>query len=180
MPGTILSTFHGLELTPLVSQTVKRLAYNAGDQGSIPGSGRSSWRRKWQPTPVFLPGKSHGLRSLVDYSPPGRKESDMAERLHFHGLVSPLGLLDKSPPCLCWIAHARPGPRLREVPGSSDPQGLSQTLSGHRASGTRLGRRENSLRAKEQGRFSGCGFGGRAGRPGSLRRRPQPTAPGAS
>ena len=40
------------------------------------------WRRKWQPTPVFLPGESHGQRSLVGYSPWGRKESDMAERLH--------------------------------------------------------------------------------------------------
>ena len=37
------------------------------------------WRRKWQPTPVFLPGKSHGQRSLVGYSPWGDKESDMAE-----------------------------------------------------------------------------------------------------
>ena len=42
------------------------------------------WRRKWQPTPVFLPGESHGQRSLVGYSPWGRKESDMTERLHFH------------------------------------------------------------------------------------------------
>ena len=41
-----------------------------------------SWRRKWQPTPVFLPGKSHGRRSLVDYSPWGQKESDTTERLH--------------------------------------------------------------------------------------------------
>ena len=41
------------------------------------------WRRKWQPTPVFLPGKSHGQRSLVGYSPWGRKESDTNERLHF-------------------------------------------------------------------------------------------------
>ena len=39
-------------------------------------------RRKWQPTPVFLPGKSHGWCSLVDYSPWGRKESDTTERLH--------------------------------------------------------------------------------------------------
>ena len=37
------------------------------------------WRRKWQPTPVFLPGKSHGLRSLVGYSPWGCKESDTTE-----------------------------------------------------------------------------------------------------
>ena len=42
---------------------------NAGDLGSIPGSGRFPWRRKWQPTPVHLPGKFHGLRSLVGYSP---------------------------------------------------------------------------------------------------------------
>ena len=38
-------------------------------------------RRKWQPTPVFLPGKSHGQRSLVGYSPWGHKELDMTEQL---------------------------------------------------------------------------------------------------
>ena len=37
------------------------------------------WRRKWQSTPVFLPRKSHGQRSLVDYSPWGHKESDMTK-----------------------------------------------------------------------------------------------------
>ena len=68
--------------TSLVAQAVKRL-YNEGDLGSIPGSGRFPWRRKWQSTPVLLPGKSHGQRSLVGYSPWGHKESDMAERLHF-------------------------------------------------------------------------------------------------
>ena len=41
------------------------------------------WRRKWQPTPVLLPGKSHGQRRLVGYSPWGCKESDMTERLPF-------------------------------------------------------------------------------------------------
>ena len=40
------------------------------------------WRRKWQPTPVFLPGESHGQRSLVAYSPWGRKESDTIEQVH--------------------------------------------------------------------------------------------------
>ena len=40
-------------------------------------------RRKWQPTPVFLPGESHGQRSLVGYSPWGCKESDTTELLHF-------------------------------------------------------------------------------------------------
>ena len=37
------------------------------------------WGRKWQPTPVFLPGKSHGRRSLAGYSPWGHKELDMTE-----------------------------------------------------------------------------------------------------
>ena len=65
----------------------KESACNAGDPGSIPGSGRSPGRSKWQPTTVFLPGESHGWRSLVGYSPWGRKESDMTELLHFHMLV---------------------------------------------------------------------------------------------
>ena len=44
-----------------------------------------SWqRRQWHPTPVLLPGKSHGRRSLVGCSPWGFEESDMTERLHFH------------------------------------------------------------------------------------------------
>ena len=42
------------------------------------------WRRQWHPTPVLLPGKSHGRRSLVGCGPWGRKGSDMTERLHFH------------------------------------------------------------------------------------------------
>ena len=49
-----------------------------------------SWRRKWQPTPVSLPGKSHGQRSLVGCSPWGRKELDTTERLHFRFHSTPL------------------------------------------------------------------------------------------
>ena len=51
----------------------KESACNAGDLGSVPGLGRS--------TPVFLPGKSHGQRSLAGYSSWGCKESDMTEQL---------------------------------------------------------------------------------------------------
>ena len=42
------------------------------------------WRREWQLTPVSLPGESHGQRSLADYSPWGRKESDTIEHAHAH------------------------------------------------------------------------------------------------
>ena len=61
-----------------------------------PWVGKIPWRRKWQPTPIFLPGKSHGWRSLAGYSPWGPKESDMTERLHFlffHFLQSLLNVL---------------------------------------------------------------------------------------
>ena len=60
------------------------------------------WSRKWQPALVLLPGKSHGWRSLVGYSPGGREESDMTERLHFHFSVSCTGKGNGSPvQCSC-------------------------------------------------------------------------------
>ena len=61
----------------------KASACNAGDLGSIPGSGRSSGEGDGLPTAVLLPEKFHGQRSLVGYSPWGHKELDMTERLHF-------------------------------------------------------------------------------------------------
>ena len=62
----------------------KTPAWNERDLGSISGLGKIPWKRQWQPTPAFLPGKSHGQRSLVGYSPWGHKELDMTKRLHFH------------------------------------------------------------------------------------------------
>ena len=69
----------------------KASACNAEGLGSIPGSGRSPGR-KWQPTPVLLPGKFHGQRSLVGYSPWGRKESATTEQLHFSIIVQILSI----------------------------------------------------------------------------------------
>ena len=54
--------------------------------GFDPWVGKIPWRRKWQPTLVFLPGKSHGQRSLARYSSQERKESDMTEQLTNTGL----------------------------------------------------------------------------------------------
>ena len=71
---------------------VKASASNAGDLGSIPGS--DPWvrkiplRRKWQPIPVFLPGESHGRRSLVGYSPRSRKQSETTELTFTFTLVN--------------------------------------------------------------------------------------------
>ena len=52
--------------------------------GFDPTDGKIPWRREWLPTLVFLPGKSHGQRSLVSYSPRSSKESDITEWLSMH------------------------------------------------------------------------------------------------
>ena len=59
-------------------------------------------RRQWHPTPVLLPGKSHGWRSLVGCSPWGHEELDTTERLHFHFSLSCIGEGNGNPlQCSC-------------------------------------------------------------------------------
>ena len=59
-------------------------------------------RRQWHPTPVLLPGKSHGQRSLAGYSSWGCEESDMTEELHFHFSLSFIGEGNGNPlQCSC-------------------------------------------------------------------------------
>ena len=59
-------------------------------------------RRQWHPTPVLWPGKSHGWRSLVGYSPWGHEESDTTEQLHFHFSLSCIGEGNGNPlQCSC-------------------------------------------------------------------------------
>ena len=73
------------------------------------------WRRQWQPTPVLLPGKPHGQRSLVGCSPWGFKESEMTEWLHitfhFHALEKEMATHSS---VLAW-----------RIPGMAEPGGLS-------------------------------------------------------
>ena len=60
------------------------------------------WRRQWHPTPVLLPGKSHGWRSLVGCSPWGRWRSDTIERFYFHFSLSCIGEGNGNPlQCSC-------------------------------------------------------------------------------
>ena len=86
---------------------VKNIPVKQDIQVSIPGLGRFPWRRAWQPSPVSLPGKSQGQRSLAVYGPWGHKESDMTSThtsVQFsHSVVSDslhlYGLQHASSPC---------------------------------------------------------------------------------
>ena len=122
------------------------------------------WRRQWHPTPVLLPGKSHGRRSLVGCSPWGHEESDTTERLHFHFSLSCIGGGNGNPlQCSClenprdsgawWAAVygiAQSRTRLKRLSSSrsSAGQGLPDGASGKEPScqcrtrkGSILGRR---------------------------------------
>ena len=66
-------------------------------------------RRQWHPTPVLLPGKFHGWRSLVGCSPWGRKESDTTERLHFHFSFSCIGEGNGNPLQCSYLENPRDG-----------------------------------------------------------------------
>ena len=74
--------------TSQVALVVKNLPSNISRRcrkhGFDPRVGKIPWRRKWQPTPVFLPVKPHRQRRLVGYSPQGYKESDMTEHTYTH------------------------------------------------------------------------------------------------
>ena len=96
------------------------------------------WRRRWHPTPVLLPGKPHGRRSLVGCSPWGREDSDTTERLHFHFSFSCIGEGNGNPlQCSClenprdggawWAAVygvTRSWTRLKQLSSSSSSSSL--------------------------------------------------------
>ena len=74
-------------------------------------------RRRWHPTPVLLPGKSHGRRSPVGCSPWGCSESDRTERLHLHALEKEMATYSS---ILAW-----------RIPGTGEPGGLP-SMGSHR------------------------------------------------
>ena len=124
--------FHALEREMATHSSV--LAWRipgTGEPGGLPSLGlhrvghnwsnlaaaaKVSRRRWWQPTPVLLPGKSHGRRSLVGCSPWGCEESGTTERLHFHAL-------EKEVATSCVLAW--------RIPGTGEPGGLP-SMGSHR------------------------------------------------
>ena len=86
----LISRWHNLYRlyrTSLVAQVVKRLHTMQERLGFNSRDRKILWSRKWHPTPVPLPGKSYGRRSMIGYSPWGRKESETTETsIHFTSL----------------------------------------------------------------------------------------------
>ena len=85
----------------------KESTYQSRRHGFDPWVGNMPWRRKWQPIPVFLPGKSHGQRSWVGYSPAGCKKLDTTERLNSNITLRLQNILACLPPdpLLCQTNH---------------------------------------------------------------------------
>ena len=92
------------------------------------------WRRKWHPTPVLLPGKSHRRRSLVGCSPWGRKELDTTERLDFHFSLSRIGEGNGNPlQCSCLENPRDGGAWLASVYGVVQSRTRLKRLSSSRS-----------------------------------------------
>ena len=88
------------------------------------------WRRQWHPTPVLLPGKSHGWRSLVGCSPWGRYQSDTTERLHFHFSLSCIGEGNGNPlQCSCLENPRDGGPLWAAIYGVAQSRTRLKRLS---------------------------------------------------
>ena len=88
-----VSETHGVDHRHVPGLMIKNPPTNAGDAKDarlMPGWGRSPWRRKWQPTPVFLPGESQGQRSLVGYGPWGHKATKVTSHAHVPGQIQEL------------------------------------------------------------------------------------------
>ena len=121
--GSLSSVFHGCAINSSLSHSilchppgqVSRFLPQAPSFWEMAGEGwgwiglssETLWRH---PTPIFLPGKSHGQRSLEGCSPWGRKESDTTERLHFHTLEKETATHSS---VLAW-----------RIPGTGEPGGL--------------------------------------------------------
>ena len=125
-------------------------------------------RRQWHPTPLLLPGKSYGQRSLVGCSPWGHEESDTTERVHFHFSLSCIGEGNGNPlQCSClenprdggawWAAiygFTRSWTRLKQLSSSSRNSSSSRQTLGF--TGSSAGR-ESTCYAGDPGLIPGLG-----------------------
>ena len=93
----------------LLSMGSRRLGHNWSNLAAVAAAWEINRRRQWQLTPVLLPGKFHGQRSRVGFSPWGRKELDMTEWLHSHFSVLCIGEGNGNPLKCSWLENPRNG-----------------------------------------------------------------------
>ena len=99
-------------------------ACNAGDLGSILGSGRPAGKKKWLPTPVFLPGEVHGQRSLASYSPWGHKKSATTESVRLPWWLS-------GRESACQLRRRGFDPWVEKIPGEGNGSPLQYSCLGN-------------------------------------------------
>ena len=97
---TLTCGCHNIPVRESKVRRISSICLQCRRPGFDPWVRKIPWRRKWQPTPVPSPGKSHGQRSLVGCSPWGQKESDPTERLHFHYHFCWIAWFTRSNSCL--------------------------------------------------------------------------------
>ena len=90
------------------------------------------WRRTWQPTPVFLPGRSHGPRNLVDSSPWGHKKSDPTEHTHRAPWLGKAPDVSESCLMTAWEHPSGGGSQAQEAQSASPGFGNGETVQQNR------------------------------------------------
>ena len=114
-------------------------------------SNNKIWRRQWHPTPVLLPGRSHGWRSLVGCSPWGRWRSDTTERLHFHFSLSCIGEENGNPlQCSCLENPRDGGARWAAVYGVTQSRTRLKWLSSSSSSSNKINNNDRKKTLKEK------------------------------
>ena len=114
-------------------------------------SNNKIWRRQWHPTPVLLPGRSHGWRSLVGCSPWGRWRSDTTERLHFHFSLSSIGEENGNPlQCSCLENPRDGGARWAAVYGVTQSRTRLKWLSSSSSSSNKINNNDRKKPPKRE------------------------------
>ena len=115
-------------------------------------------RRQWHPTPVLLPGKSHGRKSLVGYSPWGHWGSDKTERLHLHFSLSCTGEGNGNPlQCSCLESPRDGGAWWAAVYGVAQSRTWLKRLSSSSSISWCISNKEIAYNAEDVGMITGSG-----------------------
>jgi len=107
--STSAGTFFPNKVIVTDTRSVKETACQCKRHGFDPWVGKIPWRKEWQPTPVFLPGESHGQRSLVGYKPQSHNGSNMTEHTRPGTVLSTGTLFDLLQLNCPWVTRIAPG-----------------------------------------------------------------------